>query len=79
MRRLFRFRDDAVAFLEREGYRYCNTLGWFGWWNLEKQTRAIVDFAGATSRRPWAVTTWRAQPRSLPPVGANFREQTLVK
>lgn len=68
MRRSFAFRSDAVDFLTSQGFRYCNTLGWFGWWNLEKSQRAIVDFTGANKRRGWVVTIWKTD--NLPSKGA---------
>jgi hypothetical protein len=72
MRRSFEFRGEGVDFLTQQGFRYCHTLGWYGWWNLDKCQRAIVDFNSKSKRRCWAVTIWKTDPKNLPAKSAHF-------
>jgi hypothetical protein len=72
MRKSFAFRDEAVGLITGMGFRYCNTLGWYGWWNLETRQRAIVDFNSASKKKCWAVTTWKVGADKLPPKSAHW-------
>lgn len=72
MRISFTFRDNAVDYIRSRGFRYCETVGWFGWWNIQTCERAIVDFNSRNKINCWTVTIWKTKARNLPPANARY-------